>query len=78
MNNLDNLRAFLRNGPFNLSKAASDLGVKHSVLKDFVYKTRVDRNGEVKRIGLGIHEDKTFAYFQRYGYDPQIAYEAVI
>lgn len=78
MNNLDNLRAFLRDGPFNLSKVAEKIGIQPKVLSDFIHKTRTDKNGDVHRVGLGIHEDKTFAYFQRYGYDPNVAYEAVI
>lgn len=78
MNNLDNLRAFLRDGPFNLAKAATLMGFNPSVLKDFIHKTRTDKAGNVHRMGLGKFEDQVFAYFQRYGYNPETVYESVL
>ncbi|OZI09930.1 hypothetical protein BWI93_01295 [Siphonobacter sp. BAB-5385] len=78
MNDQDNLRAFLRDGPFNLSKASEKMNIDPSVLKNFISRTRLDKEGNVYRIGLGKYEDLIFAYFHEYGYDPEKAYEAVI
>lgn len=69
MNNLDNLRAFIKNRDFKIKAIEARLDLSIGTIGHFLTGKR----------GLGVAEDKVFEHFKaQYGYDPKIAYKAAI
>lgn len=67
MSSIDNLRTFLQQEPFNLKKAAEQMGISPKVLSDFVNRTYNTKTG-IKYCGLGEHESTVVDFFSRLGY----------
>lgn len=72
---LENLRAFIRTGPFQVTKIEQALEVSRGVVSHFLNSTYQDKQGNVLKSGLGAHEDKVFEYMRQYGYKDDVAYE---